>query len=1021
MSERSLKGHMIKRAGRSALAPRKYRDVISTVAWVCVVAEAYFGAGRLGLLASSTHSAIALWPAAGVGVAAVVLGGRRMLVGVALGALAVALSAGEPIGGALLAALAWTIEPWIASHLLGRVGFHKALRRPGDIVAYVGLAGVISPAVSAVAGAISLLAAGWIGADSLWQAWRDWWLADLSGVVAVGSVILILSGARLRVLRTRATAGVASMAVFVGVISWSLLDHTGSLPYLVLPLLFVLAFVYGQRGAAVGILLVSSIAGVLTAGGHGPFSTGGLDVGLIRLDVFLCVGNATALLVAAAQSERRRAEEAVARLAASESELAEAQALARIGSFSMDLLERQTTWSRELYRILGRDPDHFFPDARAWRECVHPEDREEVERAFRNLYAGAAGQSIEHRIVRADGEVRTVEAHLRSETDTQGQLVRIVGTCQDITGRKLVEERFRQLFDDAPYPIVVFDGIGHIQLSNLRAQRLFGFTQNQLLGLPMERIVPTPGSGGAPWYQTQADGGTSAGRDLELRGRRRDGSELAVEVSLTPLVIEEGVMISAAIRDVTRVREAAETLSFQARHDSLTGLPNRMQFLERLEVALERARHSGQALAVIFLDLDNFKVVNDTRGHDAGDALLRELTPRLGAAVRSGDTVGRLGGDEFVVLCENLADEERAIEIAERLVDVSEEPIVAGGFEHAVSLSAGVVIVREAGRVSARGLLRDADAAMYAAKERGKGRLAVFDETMHEHLMERLEVEASLRGARDRGELALFYQPVVALQSHRFVAVEALLRWRHPERGLLSPAQFLPVAESSGLIEGIGDWVIEEACRQAAQWRDLQAPHAPVPVSVNVSAQQLSSSGLPHSVEQALGRSDLSAELLMLEVTEATLLQDMSSARRELAQLKELGVRLIVDDFGAGYSSLSALRELMIDGLKLDRSFVQALVAEDGVDDDGAMVGAVLGMASALDAHVTAEGVETWEQVSRLRDHGCDYAQGYLFARPRPAAELTPMLLRGPARELSENLLGEGQVTEADGLAPAQG
>lgn len=1021
MSERVPKGYMFNRADRSAFASRRYRDGTLALAWACVVAAAYFGAGRLGLLVSPAHSAIAVWPAAGVGMAAVVLGGRRMLAGVAIGGLAIGLSTGEPVGGALLAAVAWTIEPWLATHLLERVGFHKSLRRPGDIVAYVGLAGVISPAVAGVVGAISLLAAGWVEAPSLWQAWRDWWLADLSGVVAIGSVILILSGIRLRALRIRASADVVSMAVFVGVITWALLHYTGSLPYLVLPLLFVLAFVYGQRGAAVGILLVSSIATILTARGHGPFSTGGLDVGLIRLDIFLCVGNATALLVAAAQSERRRAEEAAARLAASESALAEAQALARVGSFYMDLLERRTTWSRELYRILGQDPDSFTPDARAWRECVHPEDREEIERAFRSIYAGAAGLSIEHRIIRADGEVRTVEAHLRSEVDADGQLVRIVGTCQDITGRKLVEERFRQLFEDAPYPIVVFDGIGHIQLSNLRAQTLFGFTQNQLLGLPVERLVLTPGSGGVPWYQTPADGGTSAVRDLELRGRRRDGSELAVEVSLTPLVTAEGVMVSAAIRDVTQVREAAETLTFQARHDSLTGLPNRMQFLELLEVTLERARHSGRPLAVIFLDLDNFKVVNDTRGHDVGDALLRELTPLLGAAVRNGDTVGRLGGDEFVVLCESLPDEGRAIEIAERLVGVTDQPIVAGGFEHAVSLSAGVVIVREAGRVSARGLLRDADAAMYAAKEGGKGRLAVFDETMHEHLMERLEVEASLRGAQDRGELALFYQPVVELQSHRVVAVEALLRWRHPARGLLAPAQFLPVAESTGLIEGIGDWVIEEACRQAAQWRDLSAPHEPVPVSVNVSAHQLATSGLPRSVERALGRSQLGSELLMLEVTEAALLQDMSSARRELAQLKDLGVRLIVDDFGAGYSSLPALRELMVDGLKLDRSFVQALVAEDGVDDDGAMVGAVLSMAGALDAHVIAEGVETWAQVSRLRDHGCDYAQGYLFAPPRPAVDLTPMLLRGPVHEPSEDSPAGGGVAELDGLAPAQG
>jgi diguanylate cyclase (GGDEF)-like protein/PAS domain S-box-containing protein len=992
---------MIKRAARAAVSVPGHVPGVLDSAWLLAVAVACFEAGRIGLTLSNPHGTITVWPAAGLAVAAVLLRGRWMLVGVAAGTFAAMLSRGAPVWGAGLAALAWTLEPWLAVALLGRVDFRRNLRRPGDVMAFVGLAGVISAAVAAVIGAISLLASGWVtGGDALGDAWRDWWLADLSGIVVLGTVVLTLSGIRWSTLRSRITAEVIGMSATVALITYALLHQTGSLPYLVLPLMFMLAFFYGQRGAGVGIASVYWILVLLTAHGHGPFSTGSHEVGLIRAQVFVCVGSATALLVAAAQGERRRAEQAADRLAASEAVLAEAQQLAGLGSFYMDLVEGTTSWSLELFRILGREPAGIEPSVEAWVSCVHPEDQARVEQLMAHVHTQQASASIEHRIVLSDGEARTVESHIRSEAGAHGRPVRIVGSCQDITGRKQAEERFRLLFEDAPYPIVVFDGAGHIQQANQGALTLFGYQQSELAGRPVEMLVPTPGPTASPWYRKPAnDLFSTGGGEIELRGRRRNGSLFPVEISLTPLVTDEGVLVSAAVRDVTKIVAAAETLSFQARHDSLTGLPNRMMFLERLDTALDRARATGRLVSVIFLDLDNFKFVNDSRGHEAGDALLKELTPRLGAAVREGDTVGRLGGDEFVVLCENLHEESRAIEIAERLVRITDEPGVAAGAERPVTLSAGVVIVRDATRATALSVLRDADAAMYAAKERGKGRVAVFDETMHRRLMERLAVEASLRGAQTRGELSLHYQPVVALENARVVAVEALLRWQHPARGLLSPAQFLPVAESTGLIEGIGEWVIGEACRQAAEWRAMTGTGEPIPVSVNVSAHQLSSASLLGAVERALVDSQLTPELLMLEVTEAALLADMSSARRELAHLKELGVRLIVDDFGAGYSSLPALRELMIDGLKLDRSFVEALGEGDGTGEDGAMVGAVLSMAHALDAQVTAEGVETWTQVSRLRDHGCDFGQGYLFARPRPPEDLTPMLLPTPEGE----------------------
>ncbi len=582
--------------------------------------------------------------------------------------------------------------------------------------------------------------------------------------------------------------------------------------------------------------------------------------------------------------------------------------------------------------------------------------------------------------------------------------------------------QLRSLFMQAPSALMVIDEDGMIVLANLQAHTLFGYCEQELNGRPVEDLVPTPTGLAHPWYQaarqTLFDRTPAFVHELELTARRRHDDEFPAEVSLAPLGDGDSGLISVAVRDVSERKLAAEALARQVHHDALTGLPNRVLFLERLQQALARAGRTGRPLAVVFLDLDDFKLVNDTRGHDAGDLLLRKLTPRLAAAVRAGDTVARLGGDEFVALCEDLSDDTDAVMLAQRITDAVAKPVQLGGFTHRISVSTGVVLVRDPADFTAHGVLRDADAAMYDAKAGGKGRVAVFDGTMRAQLLERVEMEAALRSAVSSGELRLFYQPVVALEPGRVVAAEALVRWQHPTRGLLMPADFIPVAEGAGLLGRIGEWVIAQACRQAVLWRDL-FPERRIPVSVNVSASQLQRPGLAAFVKRVLDETGLDPWLLELEVTESALREDQPSIWRELRELKARGTRLIVDDFGAGYSSLSALRDLGIDGVKLDRSFVQGL--ERG-GDQGAMVKAVLTLAGAIDADVTAEGVETGAQVKRLRTHGCDFAQGYLFARPAPAAELTALIAEGApqgAAQRKEFLFGEPGADWAPSLLEA--
>jgi diguanylate cyclase (GGDEF)-like protein/PAS domain S-box-containing protein len=450
------------------------------------------------------------------------------------------------------------------------------------------------------------------------------------------------------------------------------------------------------------------------------------------------------------------------------------------------------------------------------------------------------------------------------------------------------------------------------------------------------------------------------------------------------------------IGEFFRRRRAEEQLAYKALHDDLTGLPNRGLLLDRLGHALDRARRNDTTVAVLAMDVDRFKTINDSLGHDTGDALLVELAGRLERAVRESDTVARLtsgtvarfGGDEFVVLCEDVAGENVAIRLAERIGAEVARPVQAGEHELAVTASIGIAVAAAGIAGSPESLVRDADAAMYRAKEQGRARYEMFDLAMRSRALERRAQETELRHAIDHGELRLHYQPIVALADGGVRSVEALVRWEHPERGLLQPGAFIPLAEDSGLIVPLGRWVLGEACRQAAAWTDVR-------VAVNLSTRQLADRSLVTDVADILARTRLDPSRLTLEITETLIMERLEASIELLHQLKALGVRLSLDDFGTGYSSLSYLERLPLDVLKLDRSFVSGLGA--GADEP-AIVAAVIEMGRALGMTVIAEGVETEEQVARLRGLGCAYAQGFHFARPQPAAALEATLVTaGPA------------------------
>jgi diguanylate cyclase (GGDEF)-like protein/PAS domain S-box-containing protein len=483
---------------------------------------------------------------------------------------------------------------------------------------------------------------------------------------------------------------------------------------------------------------------------------------------------------------------------------------------------------------------------------------------------------------------------------------------------------------------------------------------------------------------------------IDLRLRNRDGSFGWFEVTDSDLLDDPAVhSIVTTARDVSVRKAAAEELIDLSMHDSLTGLPNRLVLMDRLEIALARTARSNSVLAVMFCDLDEFKVINDTLGHETGDQVLREVGQRLKRLRRKSDTVARSGGDEFVVVCDGLTASRDAIDIAAQIRDAVERPLELGDTSTSVSVSIGIVTVQgvEAKGMEPSTLLRNADAAMYRAKVQGKARWHVFDDTLIEEGTHRTELEAELRPALERREFVLHYQPIFDLERRAIVGAEALLRWNHPTRGLLFPGQFIAVAEQTGLIVSIGEWALAEACAQLTSWQ--QELGLPRWISVNLSLRQVVEPELAAMVSDIVSRADLEPDCLWLILSETALMRAGHSASVELAAVAALGVHLGMDDFGAGNASPTNLQHLPIDFLKIGQSFVANLNGGVAPDEDGnAIVHALTDLGRGLKLHTIADGIRRDEELSLMRDFGCQYGQGNLFARPMTGEDFTRLLVK---------------------------
>ncbi len=688
-------------------------------------------------------------------------------------------------------------------------------------------------------------------------------------------------------------------------------------------------------------------------------------------------------------------QEAEDRLGRSEANLIKAQQIAKLGYWEWRTVENRLLWSDEVCRIFGLSPEQVPSSYEAFLEYVHPDDRQRLQDAVQHSLATRGPYNLQHRIVDNNGMVREVHEEGEMEWDANGIAVRMFGTVQDITLHKQSEKQLAlaaRVFDNSIEGITITDAHGDIQSVNKAFTQITGYSQEEVIG-KKPSILKSDRHDQA-FYQAMWSLLRETGKwEGEIWNRRKNGEVYPEHLTITAITDEYGQLTHhvAVFHDLSDIHGYQEQIHFQAYHDALTLLPNRLLLLDRLRVAIRHAQRVTRNVAVLCLDLDNFKHINDCFGHMAGDILLQQVAERLKGCVGADSTVARLGGDDFAILVEQCDDIKDVVLIAENILGQFVAPFNLTSYETFVTASIGITCFPGDGN-DAETLLKNGELAMYRAKKEGKNKYQLFTTTMNAKVIHRLSLENSLRKAVDRNEFLVYYQPKVSAASGKIVGMEALVRWQKQDGRLISPLEFIPLAEETGLIVPIGAFVLRQACLDTGEWLKQ---HKNLSVSVNLSARQFMQEGLVAEIGRILDETGFPAAKLELEVTESVVMGNEKAAIEQLFELKGIGARLGLDDFGTGYSSLQYLRKMPIDTLKIDRSFIRDLPENA---ESSAIAIAIISLARALNLELVAEGVETHAQLQFLRQQNCQemQIQGYLFSPPVPAADFTELLNRGP-------------------------
>ncbi|MBT2694027.1 bifunctional diguanylate cyclase/phosphodiesterase [Bacillus sp. ISL-55] len=653
-----------------------------------------------------------------------------------------------------------------------------------------------------------------------------------------------------------------------------------------------------------------------------------------------------------------------------------------VAIWSHDLKTDTLLITSGIEKLYGHSSEEFYYDNTLWKKVIHPEDLHILADREDGFSRGEPVTSV-YRIIRPDGEVRWIQDRGIPVINENGSFVDFTSVLFDITDRQESEGRYRSLVEMSPDLIAVYSR-GKLDYINEAGCKLFkAKSPEELIGQPISKLIPADILARIKNRELTIDENYEEKLWFEFKATQIDGQKIDVEMSAMPILYEGRMAEQIVGRDLTQRKKAEKTIKYMAYYDVLTGLPNRNMVRKHLNAALS---HGKGNLAVLFLDLDRFKIINDTKGHRVGDLLLKVVATRLKNAVKEQGLVSRQGGDEFIIVLKDFG-KEQVVEVAERILNEFNKGITIEAQEFFVTPSIGISMAPEDGQ-DEETLIKHADTAMYLAKDRGKNNYQFYTDKLHGLSSRKMELENGLRKALEQNQLVLHYQPQVNLATGKIIGVEALVRWVHPVKGIISPAEFIPMAEETGLIVPLGKWVLEKAASQNKVWQEKG--YSPIPMSVNISVRQLQEDTFIDCVKQVLFVTQLAPSYLDFEITESVM-QNSEKTALILDQLKELGITLAIDDFGTGYSSLSLLKHFPIDKIKIDKSFVDDIIHHS---NQGAMVKTIIDMGHNLKFSVIAEGVEEQEQVEFLLKNGCVVGQGYHFSRPLSVEAMEELLIK---------------------------
>jgi diguanylate cyclase (GGDEF)-like protein/PAS domain S-box-containing protein len=958
----------------------------------------YFITAQSGLsLSLLEHSVTVFWPPSGIALAVLLLYGYRFWPWVFIGSFCANWVSGLPLLAVSGIAGGSTLEALLGAYLLNSYSrFNVELTEARDVFRLLWRGGIFSTLPSAILGTLCLTWAGAIQWEQYAKTMMFWWMGDGLGVVLFAPITIAIlrhrhfewtAAYRRQVLVMYAILLLMSVLIFTDA-SRTLFGNQFKAFTLIAVVVWA-ALSFNSRVVGTVLLFISFGALFSAATGQGYFHNAVKDHShIFDLWLFLMVFGMIGVTLSAVNFQRNRAR---IHLERSERNLKRAQHVSKVGSWELDIGRNKLEWSEEAYRIFCMENSAELK-LETFLGFIHHDDVLTVKTAWNEAMQGAPFD-IEHRIV-VCGQVKWVHQQAEFDFSEQGKAESGVGTITDISANKLAEEQSRlaaKVFDNTNEAILITDINNNIVTANEAFTNMTGYSLEEIKGRNPKLL--SSGEHDEAFFKDMWKSIVELGSwQGEIIDKNKAGNHFYKHMAINVVKNEQGIVTHyiSISSDISERKEYDKNVHFLAYYDVLTGLPNRTLLRDRLGQMIAAAHRDNMQFALLFLDLDRFKYINDSMGHSVGDKLLQSVAQRLQVCVREGDTVSRIGGDEFIVLLREI-DEQGVALVADKLLKTLATPFNLNGQEISTYASVGIALYPEHA-TDIDVLMKNADAAMYCAKEDGRNNYKFFTPEMNFRANQVFLMEKDLRVALEQDQFTLVYQPQVDLMTGKICGAEALLRWKHPEKGFISPAEFIPVAEETGQIVPIGEWVVRTACWRFASWQKQGMPA--IPIAVNLSIRQLRQPNLAEVIEAALEENGLDPHYLELEITEGIMMGDTKSAMAFLSRMHSLGVQMSIDDFGTGFSSLSYLKNLPVNKLKIDQSFVRDIETDES---DAAIVRSIISLGHRLDLKVIAEGVETLEQLDFLRIRGCDEVQGYYFSRPLSADDFQKFVNSEPA------------------------